>query len=391
MSYPRERKEAVLKKMLPPNNKTIPEISKEEGISEGTLYNWRKAARAEGRLMPDGDTTPKGWCAADKFAAVVETASMNEAEVSAYCRERGLYAEQISEWRAACEQANDWERHQNKQLKAIRKADEKRIKELERDLKRKEKALAETAALLVLRKKAQAIWGGHRGRMINVPDRRRAVELINEAVEAGASKKKACSELEISSRTYRRWTQYGSVKADGRPDAERQAPANKLTPEERQQILKTCNEAAYQSLPPSQIVPALADEGIYIASESSFYRIMKEADQLHHRGKDQAPRKVAKPAAYKAAGPNEVWSWDITFLATTVTGLFYRLYLVMDIYSRKIVGWEIHENETAENASLLIHKACLAEGVSEKGLARIAHRSPGSGVFGRRDVAKIAR
>ncbi len=79
------------------------------------------------------------------------------------------------------------------------------------------------------------------------------------------------------------------------------------------------------------------------------------------------------------------------FLATTVTGLFYRLYLVMDIYSRKIVGWEIHENETAENASLLIHKACLAEGVSEKGLARIAHRSPGSGVFGRRDVAKIAR
>ena len=160
MSYPRERKEAVLKKMLPPNNKTIPEISKEEGISEGTLYNWRKAARAEGRLMPDGDTTPKGWCAADKFAAVVETASMNETEVSAYCHERGLYAEQISEWRAACEQANDWERHQNKQLKAIRKADEKRVKELERDLKRKEKALAETAALLVLRKKAQAIWGG---------------------------------------------------------------------------------------------------------------------------------------------------------------------------------------------------------------------------------------
>ena len=74
--------------------------------------------------------------------------------------------------------------------------------------------------------------------------------------------------------------------------------------------------------------------------------------------------RVAKPAAYKAAGPNEVWSWDITFLATTVTGLFYRLYLVMDIYSRKIVGWDIHENETAEKASLLIHKACLAEGVS---------------------------
>ncbi|WP_293703481.1 transposase [Thiolapillus sp.] len=86
------------------------------------------------------------------------------------------------------------------------------------------------------KKKSPGDLGGHRGRMINVPDRRRAVELINEAVEAGASKKKACSELEISSRTYRRWTQCGSVKADGRPDAERPAPANKLMPEERQQI-----------------------------------------------------------------------------------------------------------------------------------------------------------
>jgi len=159
MGYPRERQEAVLKKMLPPNNKTIPEISKEEGISEGTLYNWRKAARAEGRLMPDGDTTPTGWCAADKFAAVVETAPMNGAELSTYCRERGLYTEQISKWREACEQANDWDRNQNKRLKDVRKADKKRINELELDLKRKEKALAETAALLVLRKKAQAIWG----------------------------------------------------------------------------------------------------------------------------------------------------------------------------------------------------------------------------------------
>ncbi|WP_419614852.1 hypothetical protein [Thiolapillus sp.] len=117
------------------------------------------AYRAEGRLLPESGSTPAGWCAADKFAAVVETAAMNEAALSAYCRERGLYVEQINEWRQACEQANDWDRSQNKQLKSIRKADEKHIKELERELKRKEKALAETAALLVLRKKAQAIWG----------------------------------------------------------------------------------------------------------------------------------------------------------------------------------------------------------------------------------------
>ncbi|MCU7879763.1 MAG: IS3 family transposase, partial [Candidatus Thiodiazotropha sp. (ex Lucinoma aequizonata)] len=119
-----------------------------------------------------------------------------------YCRERGLYAEQIVEWREACEQANDWDRNQNKRLKDIRKVDEKRIKELERELNRKEKALAESTALLVLRKKAQAIWGGHRGRMINIPDRRRTVELIEEAVDAGAAAQKACEELEISLRTY---------------------------------------------------------------------------------------------------------------------------------------------------------------------------------------------
>ncbi|MCU7897600.1 MAG: IS3 family transposase, partial [Candidatus Thiodiazotropha sp. (ex Lucinoma aequizonata)] len=133
---------------------TIPEIAKEEGICEGTLYNWRKAARAEGRLMLDGDSTPTGWRAADKFAAVVETASMNEAELSAYYRERGLYAEQIVEWREACEQTNDWNRNQNNRLKDVMKADEKRIKELERELNRKEKALSETPVLLLLRKKA---------------------------------------------------------------------------------------------------------------------------------------------------------------------------------------------------------------------------------------------
>ena len=134
-------------------------MPRRKGISEATLYNWRKAARAEGRLLPDGDPTPKGWTAADKFAAVIETAALNEAELSAWCRERGLYPEQIRRWRRACEQANDWDRTQNERLRQTRKADRQRLKELERELKKKEKALAETAALLVLSKKAEAIWG----------------------------------------------------------------------------------------------------------------------------------------------------------------------------------------------------------------------------------------
>lgn len=159
MRYPKEQKEAVLKKMLPPNNKTIKELAAGEGISEATLYNWRNAARAEGRLMPDGDCAPHGWSAKDKFAAVLETAALNEADLSAYCRERGLYPEQIHQWRKSCEQANDWDRTQNKKLQQARRADQRRIKDLKRDLRKKEKALAETAALLVLQKKVEAIWG----------------------------------------------------------------------------------------------------------------------------------------------------------------------------------------------------------------------------------------
>jgi len=157
--YSPERKEAVLKKMLPPHNRSIPELAQEEGISEATLYNWRKAARAAGRLLPDGESTPQGWTSRDKFAAVLETAALAEAELAEYCRKRGLYPEQIRAWRGACEQANDWDGAQSRHLKEARKSDEKRIRELERELRHKEKALAETAALLVLTKKAEAIWG----------------------------------------------------------------------------------------------------------------------------------------------------------------------------------------------------------------------------------------
>ena len=158
MGYPNKRKTAVLQKMLPPNNKPIAQLAIEEGIAQGTLYGWRVAARMQGQLMSDANVTPQGWMSVDKFAAVLETAALNESELSSYCRERGLYPNQIKDWRAACEQANDWDRAQNKRLQDNTRSAGKRIKELERELNRKEKALAETAALLVL-KKAQAIWG----------------------------------------------------------------------------------------------------------------------------------------------------------------------------------------------------------------------------------------
>jgi len=159
MRYPPERKESVLRKMMPPHNRSIKQLAQEEGISEATLFNWRKQAREKGLLLPDGDSGPEGWSARDKFAAVLETATFNETDLAEYCRKKGIYPEQLSQWRKACERANDWERECSRRLKTEKKADRQRIQQLERELRRKEKALAEVAALLVLQKKAQAIWG----------------------------------------------------------------------------------------------------------------------------------------------------------------------------------------------------------------------------------------
>lgn len=150
-----ERKEA----MMPPHNQSIKQLTQGENISEATLFAWRKQARDKGLLLPDSDSGPEGWSARDKFAAVLETAAFNEAELAEYCRTKGIYAEQITQWRKACEQANEWDRESSRRLKTEKKADRKRIRKLEKELKRKDKALAEAAALLVLQKKAQAIWG----------------------------------------------------------------------------------------------------------------------------------------------------------------------------------------------------------------------------------------
>ena len=130
----------------------------EEGISDATLYLWRNQARNQGRLMPDSDNTPTGWSSRDKFAAVMESATKSESEVAAYCREKGIYPEQLHQWRTACEQANDWNQATSKVLKATTQSDRKQIRTLEKELTRKEKALAEAAALLVLRKKYHALF-----------------------------------------------------------------------------------------------------------------------------------------------------------------------------------------------------------------------------------------
>ncbi|UOY92118.1 transposase [Ectobacillus sp. JY-23] len=157
--YTKEMKEAAIKRMMPPNNEAISRLSEETGITEATLYKWRKDARVAGTAAPgDGQGADK-WNSADKFLIVMETYAMNQAELAAYCRKKGLYKEQIEAWREACLSANGNETPQTKQLHQDLKEEKRRAKTLEKDLRKKEKALAEAAALLLLRKKAQAIWG----------------------------------------------------------------------------------------------------------------------------------------------------------------------------------------------------------------------------------------
>lgn len=157
--YSDEFKYSIIKRMMPPNNESIKAIARETGLSEGTLHLWKRQARANGIAVPSGEPETEKWSTQDKFLIVVETASLSEIEMAEYCRSKGLFVEQVEAWRDACMQANGGIAQQATQLQKDLRQKDRELKDLQKELKRKEAALAETAALLVLRKKAQAIWG----------------------------------------------------------------------------------------------------------------------------------------------------------------------------------------------------------------------------------------
>lgn len=210
--------------------------------------------------------------------------------------------------------------------------------------------------------------------------------LIEEAVNAGARRRSACAELGFSLRTLELWTRDGDIGADRRVGAARPEPANKLTQEERAAVLKLVNEPRFAALPPTQIVPILADKGQYLASESSFYRILRSHHQLTHRGLMRAPMKRAVPRLC-ASGPNELYAWDITYLPGPIAGMFFFLYLVLDVFSRKIVAHEVHDEESAAHAAALIEQAVQREGVARDVL--VLHQDNGSPMKGSTFIAKL--
>jgi transposase InsO family protein len=204
--------------------------------------------------------------------------------------------------------------------------------------------------------------GRGRGALTLQHIRKKIICLIEEACIAGARQEAACSLLGISSRTLQRW-----VKDENQQDGrilKKTSPSNKLSDEEEKELLQEINKSEYANLTPHQIVPLLADQGRYIASESTMYRILKKVGQLKHRMRS-APRKHSKPRALKAVKPNQLYSWDITYLPTLIKGNYFYLYLILDVFSRKIVGWQVYDRESAEYASDLLKETCSREKISQ--------------------------
>jgi transposase InsO family protein len=185
--------------------------------------------------------------------------------------------------------------------------------------------------------------------------------LIDKAIQSGARLKTAAACIGLTARTIIRWC--GDTAGEDQRRGPRHAPANKLSPAEREKILAVATSPAFRDLSPKQIVPQLADQGRYVGSESSFYRVLKEHQMLTHR-QSARPATTRPPRALTATGPCQVWSWDITFLRTSVQGRFFYLYLFLDVWSRKIVAAEVFAEESMEHSARLFQEACFTHALN---------------------------
>ncbi|VVS95534.1 integrase catalytic core [Desulfoluna spongiiphila] len=187
----------------------------------------------------------------------------------------------------------------------------------------------------------------------------------------------------LTLRTVQRWEKNG---LQDRRKGTRVTPVNKLSEIEEKRILKVLSSPEYCDLSPNQIVPLLADKGIYYCSESTIYRLLRKLRMNAHR-QHCRPRRHKKPEEYVATGPNQVWSWDITYLPLQVRGRFLYLYMMMDIYSRKVVAWQVHDCESDELAADLITEACFLERIEKNQI--VLHSDNGSPMKGATMLAKL--
>lgn len=219
--------------------------------------------------------------------------------------------------------------------------------------------------------------------MIPAEDRRTIVTNLDEARAAGARLAPACELIGVDPRTIQRWRRgEGLERGDRRPHADRPPPAHALCGAEREEILEVANSARFADVPPARIVPELADEGRYIASESTFYRVLRDADQVRHRGRAKAPERRKPPSTHTARAPNELWTWDMTYLPASVVGRWFYLYLILDVFSRKIVGFEVHDTDASEHAAHLLKRTALAEGIAARERRPVLHGDNGATLKG---------
>lgn len=209
---------------------------------------------------------------------------------------------------------------------------------------------------------------------------------VDEALAKGARMRKIADTLGLSVRTLERWRD--EPDGDDERAGPKSTPKHALSAEERDWIVSIASSPQYRDVSVRQIVPLLADRGLYVASESSFYRVLHEQDLMAHRSASR-PARHAKPRACVATGACQVWSWDITYLRAATRGTYYYLYLVLDIWSRKIVAWEVHETESPDLASQLVKNACADENVRPGKL--VLHSDNGGAMKGATMLATLQR
>ena len=227
--------------------------------------------------------------------------------------------------------------------------------------------------------------------MTTCQQRQILLPLIGQCCDSGARLQKACALIGLDARTVQRWRRPENQQGDLRVGDKRRitVPPNKLSKAERQAALEVVNSDEFKNLPPSQIVPRLADQGLYVASESTLYRLLREAGQLRHRRLERVAQKRSRPRALVATGPDQIYCWDISYLPTEVRGIYFYLYLFVDLFSRQIVGWQVYDCESAELASGLLQAICEQRGIAPHQLT--VHSDNGSPMKGETMLATMQR
>lgn len=229
---------------------------------------------------------------------------------------------------------------------------------------------------------ANAVRG--RGHLTSQVDRENISNLVEEAVSSGCRKDLACEAFNLEVRTLQRWKIAPADKRSGPLTT----PKNKLSDLERNQIIKTSTSLEFVNQSPHQIVPSLADQGIYLASEATFYRILRAEKLNVHRGHAK-PRIIERPKSFEAEKPNQIYSWDITYLQSNIRGQFYYLYLFLDLFSRKIVGWNIHQVQDTNSSAALLEEICIKEKINKHQI--VLHSDNGGPMKGATMLATMQR